>query len=271
MKTLQEMLQTPEIQAINSDKDTMKLKKEDLAKLLLGFYNWYKEQEKGESYVSESNEEQQEVDYLATKSGEEMPSDEEGYAASLLQAEQYIPEVHDEPQSAKKAVKPVTQTKEKQIMKKETIIVEVYSKEDFILAVRKAMNEGRITTLKGDPSAINCVVSEKNGNIVVEFNVAMKENQEIIVKYYLPENFKAIDFVNGFATMMTRNAILMKRNIFNMSVSLRIYNMLKKKVTNARADSALPIIIKTVEGKAVMMLKDGAKKENEILVSVTKA
>ena len=156
-------------------------------------------------------------------------------------------------------------------MKKETIIVEVYSKEDFILAVRKAMNEGRITTLKGDPSAINCVVSEKNGNIVVEFNVAMKENQEIIVKYYLPENFKAIDFVNGFATMMTRNAILMKRNIFNMSVSLRIYNMLKKKVTNARADSALPIIIKTVEGKAVMMLKDGAKKENEILVSVTKA
>ena len=279
MKTMNiaEMMMLEEVQNVELNPEVKGLKKVTELRQLASYL--YQEYMKLSQFVEEKAVvSQPEVDYLDAKSGDEMSFDDEGYAASLLQSQSYIPE-DEQPQSTKKAVKRVTQTtpsKEKPVMKKEAIIVEVTSKEQFVNAVVKAMTEGTILTPQGVPSGINCVVSEKGLQIIVEFTVAKKDDQGIIVKYYLPENFKATDFVKHFATMMVKNAESMKRSVFNMSVSPRIYDMLKKQVILAKelavkGKSGFPIIIKTVEGKAVMMLKDGVKKENEILVSVTKA
>ena len=282
MKTMNiaEMMMLEEVKNVTLNPEMKEMKKVTELRQLASFL--YQEYMKLSQQKEEIIPQRQEVDYPAAKSGYEMPVDDEGYAASLLQAEQYIPE-DKQPQPAKKAVKPVTQTKvlqsttqsKEKPMKKEAIIVEVHSKDEFVNAVQKAMNEGTILTPQGKPSGINCVVSEKGLHIAVEFVVAKKDDRGIVVKYYLPENFKASDFVKHFATMMLKNAELMKRSVFNMSVSPRIYDMLKKQVIPAKelavkGKSSFPIIVKEVEGKAVMMLKDSLKRENEVLVSVTK-
>ena len=270
MKTMNiaEMMMLEEVKNVTLNPEMKEMKKvTELRQLASFLYQEYMKlsQQREEEIVPQ----QQEVDYLAAKSGEEMSVDDGGYTASLL-ASTYIPEESEQSQSAKKAI-----TIKEKPMKKEASIVEVHSKEQFVNAVQKVMNEGTILTPQGKPSGINCIVSEKGANIIVEFTVAKKDDQGIVVKYYLPENFKAADFVTRFATMMLKNAELMKRSVFNMSVSPRIYDMLKKQVIPAKelavkGKSNFPIIVKEVEGKAVMMLKDGVKKENEILVSVTK-
>lgn len=259
MKTMNiaEMLEVAKDVELNSEVKDMK-KVTELRQLVSFLY---------QEYLKLSHQ-KEEVDNLSGKSGEEMSND--GYATSLLYAEEYVPEGHEEHTPAKKA-----EHKEK-VMKKDALVFEVHSKEQFVNVVQKAMNEGTILTPQGKPSGVNCVVSEKGLQIIVEFTVAKKENQGIIVRYYLPENFKASDFVKHFAVMMTKNAELMKRSVFNMSVSPCIYDTLKKQVIPAKelamkGKSGLPIIIKTVEGKTVMMLKNDVKHNDEILVSVTKS
>lgn len=262
MKTLQQMLQTPEVQKIVPSKQTLSFKKEELAKLVERMYGileldeklahievstgihcnpqdlrvngidpkmdaWELEEMLEQAELKKKPYiQQQEVDYLAAKTGEEMPIDDQGYTTSLLHTEQYISE---EEQSTKKAVNPV-QTKEKTDMKKEAIIVEVNSKEEFVNAVQEAMKEGRTETSNNVPSTVICRIDEKNYKIMMEFNVAIKDGQPIIVKFHLPQNITLANFVKDFAGSMLAKSKLLKRNIFTLHISPRIYEMLRKQI-----------------------------------------